>query len=242
MDSVWAGEAGRAVDWPLHSASAADMPQGAPPELAAVLRARTAPELDRAWGSFVSRVTPLLLHVCRSLGGGHDAAMDRYARVVEGLRESDFQRLRAFVARPDARFTTWLVVVARRLCLEHERRRLGRTRTDRPAGDKLEIRFRRRLALGLATDADVTTVAGSDDADPSKGLEGDERLAALLATVAQLAPKDRLLLQLRFEADYTAAEIARALDLSTPFHVYRRLRTVLATLRTALRARGIEPG
>jgi len=44
-----------------------------------------------------------------------DGAMDAYAYVLERLRERDCARLRTYADGGPARFTTWLVVVARRL-------------------------------------------------------------------------------------------------------------------------------
>jgi hypothetical protein len=48
------------------------------------------------------------------------------------------------------------------------------------------------------------------------------------------------LLVLRFADGRPAKDIARTLRLPTVFHVYRRLTAVLATLREALRARGVD--
>jgi DNA-directed RNA polymerase specialized sigma24 family protein len=58
--------------------------------------------------------------------------------------------------------------------------------------------------------------------------------------LAAVSAPDRLLLRLRFEDDLTAQEIARLLQFPSPFHVYRRLNGVLASLRVALKRRGIE--
>lgn len=211
-----------------------------PAELVALLSGETAAGREKAWERFLAQASPLLLHVCRSFGGGSDAAMDRYSLVLEGLREDDFHRLRQFAPDRSARFTTWLVVVARRLCLERQRQVFGRVRGE-PAGEPdPEMTLRRRLALGLAADVDVAEVAASEGAQSQEGLERDERRTALERALAELPPRDQLLLQLRYEAGDTAAEIARVLGFPTPFHVYRRLRVLLATLRQALRSRGFE--
>jgi DNA-directed RNA polymerase specialized sigma24 family protein len=49
-------------------------------------------------------------------------------------------------------------------------------------------------------------------------------------------------LRLRFVEDLSAAEIARVLQRTSPFVVYRRLGKLLETLRGALKRRGIEDG
>src|SRR5204862_509166 len=83
--------------------------------------------------------------VARSLTTDHDAAMDGYAHVLERLREHDCRRLRGYAPDGRTKFTTWLVVVARRLCLDFHRHRYGRS--DDPAPDAAAARAaRRRLA------------------------------------------------------------------------------------------------
>jgi DNA-directed RNA polymerase specialized sigma24 family protein len=49
--------------------------------------------------------------------------MDGYAYVLEALRSDDYRRLRAYAADGRSKFSTWLVVVARRLCLDLHLRR-----------------------------------------------------------------------------------------------------------------------
>jgi hypothetical protein len=55
--------------------------------------------------------------------------MDRYAWVLDALRQDRHRRLRAFAAEGRGSFTTWLVAVVRRLCVDEHRHRYGR-----PAG------------------------------------------------------------------------------------------------------------
>jgi hypothetical protein len=55
---------------------------------------------NAAWANFINSHNKLLLHVARSLGGDYDAVM----------------------------FSTWPVVVAQRICLDHYRHRYGRNR------------------------------------------------------------------------------------------------------------------
>jgi RNA polymerase sigma factor (sigma-70 family) len=101
-----------------------------PRALSRLLDARTPARADAAWDDFVAIHSRLLLHVVRALTSDRDAAMDAYARVLERLREDDFRRLRAYVPDGRTRFTTWLVAVVRRLCLDWHRERYGRARTE----------------------------------------------------------------------------------------------------------------
>ena len=191
---------------------------------------------EAAWAEFAQTHSRLLLHVARSVGRDYDAAMDAYAFVLEKLREEDFRRLRCYAADGRSKFTTWLVVVVRRLCLDHHRQRYGRLRSDAP-GDQQAHEARRRLQDLIAADLDLTPETVGD---AHQSLETDERRAMLVSVIAGLTPRDRLLLKLRYEDDLSAREIAGLLGLPTPFHVYRRLKSLLAELRRALHDHGLD--
>lgn len=211
---------------------------GAPPaELLALLRADTDEE---DWAEFVRVFTPAILRVARSLGGDTDSVMDRYTFVLERLRENDCRRLRAYV-RPAANdFTLWLVVVARRLCLDHYRSRYGRARGTDAAGAGLDRAGRRRLADLVADRIDPAHLAGATHTAPDEQLARAERERALGKALEAISPADRLLLRLRFGEDLSAREIAGILRLPTPFHVYRRLDKVLNRLRGLLLRMGVQ--
>ena len=217
------------------------MAETLPPELIALFAAKDPPATDAAWGRFVSLHSRLLLHAARSLGKDYDGAMDRYAYALERLRERDFHRLRAY--RPDGRtkFTTWLLVVFRRLCLDHYRQRYGRSpsseRSQSPTDNRV---LRRQLADGLTGRVDPELVEAPDHQSADAELDERQRSDRLAAALSALPPADRLLLKFRFEDDLSASAIARAMGLPTPFHVYRRLNVLLLTLRRVLQAGGIE--
>ncbi len=211
----------------------------APQELQDLLQANGSVARDEAWGRFVNRFSPLLLHTARSVGRNHDRAMDCYAFVLERLREDRGRRLRAYTETPGTQFTTWLVVVARRLCLDHLRQRYGRVGGDAPA-EREQLVNRRRLADLIAVELSPEDVVTSRDEGPDRQLRRSELMAALDASLARLPAPDRLLLALRFEEDLPAREIARILRLPTPFHVYRAINALLGELRLALGRRGVE--
>jgi RNA polymerase sigma factor (sigma-70 family) len=199
---------------------------------------------DAAWDDFVAIHSPLLLHVTRALTSDRDAAMDAYARVLERLRADDCRRLRAYVPDGRSRFTTWLVAVVRRLCLDWHRESFGRARADGSA-EAREARERRRRLRTLAQDVgieefDDAVDAGTLENSPDEQLRAVELHDALEAALATLPPSDQVLLRLRFDDDLSAQQIARTLHYPTPFHVYRRINALLAQLRAALKARGIE--
>jgi RNA polymerase sigma factor (sigma-70 family) len=216
----------------------AAMAAALPFELSRLFQAPEGPPRDDAWADFVAAHSRLLLHVARSLSPDHDTAMDGYAYVLERLREDHCRRLRGYVADGRSKFTTWLVVVARRLCLDCHRHRYGRARDSTP-DTAAEQAARRRLADLVAGAADPDQLA-APAADPALSTQVRELHETLAAATARLAPPDRLLLKLRFDDDLSAREIAAVVGLPTPFHVYRRINALLELLRGSLRQRGVE--
>lgn len=209
-----------------------------PPELSRLLDAADSAAQESAWETFVGAHSRLFLHVARSLERDHDAAMDAYAYVLEQLRQDDLRRLRAYAADGRSKFTTWLVVVIRRLCLDHRRQRYGRAD---PQPENREARAARRRLVDLVGDEiDVDRLAASPQRTPMGELEARELRGALAAALAALEPRDRLLLKLRFEDELPAREIAALMGFPSLFHVYRRLNALLDVLRAGLARRGIE--
>jgi RNA polymerase sigma factor (sigma-70 family) len=196
---------------------------------------------DEAWAEFVREHTRLLLHVARSFGRDHDAAMDRYTYVLEQLRQDDLRRLRAYSADGRSEFSTWLVVVAQRLCLDYHRAKYGRLRAEGPdaAAHEAERAARKRLfelvSAEIALGELESHAVAVDDA-----LHEAQTYQALDNALALLKPRDRLLLKLRFEDDLPMPEVARNLAFPTRYHAYRRLRVVLAQLRRALESSGVR--
>ena len=218
------------------------MADALPPVLSRLLDPRAPSAEDEPWAEFVRLYSKLILHVARSLGGGHDVAMDRYAYILEQLRREDYRRLRSFMADGRSEFSTWLVVVAQRLCLDHHRQRYGRARaplSDRPAYEE-ERRARRRLIDLVSAEVDLEALKDAAAASPEDELEASEAHRTLLSALDRLSVRDRMLVRLRFEDDLPMPEVARALGLPTRFHAYRRLTLVLAALRRELESLGVR--
>lgn len=212
----------------------------APPvSLRMLLVAPPGPPQAAAWTAFLEDHSRLILHVARSLGGDHDAAMDRYTFVLDALRRDDFHRLRAYQPDGEGRFSTWLIVVVRRLCLDQLRQRYGRTQSNSPAS--LEQRAGRRDLEDLVGDElGLASLEGVPDEAPDKLLLGSELRRALGGALRDLPTPDRLVLRLRFEDGRSVPEIARLVGEASPFRMYRRIDRILAALRRVLEAEGIE--
>jgi len=213
-----------------------------PLELAQLLNGAPPADRDRAWTALVATHSRLLMAVARTLGAEHDSVMDAYTYVLERLREDDYRRLRAYVADNRASFTTWLVVVARGLCVDHYRRQYGRTPRGNgtASGTRVERTFRRRLFELAPTMVDLASLVDEQGLAADESVQVAQRNQALALVLETLDPADRVLLKLRFEDDLPAREIATILQMPSAFHVYRRLASLYTSLRRHLVARGVE--
>jgi len=124
-----------------------------PPALHELLHAASPAARDEAWGTFVTEHSRLLLKVASAKRTGYDATMDRYTFILDKLREHDCRRLRGYQPR-EARFSTWLVVVARRLCSDFDRERYGKIWDVASGGVVYDNQ------MGTAEDSDAATTLG----------------------------------------------------------------------------------
>ena len=86
---------------------------------------------EEAWDRFLERYRKLIFAAIRHYLRDYDDVMDAFAHVCAALRHDDFRRLRSYAAQREhrARFSTWLVVVVRRLTVDWLRERHGRPRS-----------------------------------------------------------------------------------------------------------------
>ena len=215
---------------------------GLPPELSALLRAQDVASRERAWERFVDKYSRLVLHTVRSRSSTYDEAMERYVFVLERLRLEEFERLRRYTPEIAARFTTWLVVVTGRLCIDHFRKRYGYSSQASVTEDEAlrhRLEARRRLADLVCEKLDVSSLGDPAQSGPELELRQAQLEEALVTAIESLASQDRLLVRLRFYKGLTAKEVADAMGLPSQFHVYRRLKHVMRELRERLTERGI---
>lgn len=216
-------------------ASTGDLPH----ELAQLLDAPDASSEENAWKAFLDAYSRLILHTLHRLGGDHDIVMDRYTYVIEQLGRDGHRRLRTYVPSHCSKFTTWLVVVVRRLGLDHHRRRYG-SANDSAGGNSDKRAARRRLVDLLADQVDVESLASMDGAAPDSAIRHEDLLQALTTALDILDARDRLLLRLRFELDLPARKVADLMGFPTPFHVYRRCDRVCGRIRDELVRHGVH--
>lgn len=205
-----------------------------PAALRELLDARDGPDREVAWAAFVSEYSGLILHVARSRHRDHDAVMNCYEFVLDHLRRGDHARLRRYVGDGRGKFTTWLLVVVRRLSVDFYRQQYGRLQTDNE-----ERHAQRRLLVDLVSDEVLLeSVADPESADAT--VLQAETMTLLAQALDELTPSDRLMLRLRFDDDMSVPEIARWLGAASPFVMYRRLQHTLGLLRRALERAGVE--
>jgi RNA polymerase sigma factor (sigma-70 family) len=216
------------------------MAESLPPELAAVLDADR-DSADEAWRLFLSRFSPLILHAARSASKGYDDSMDSYAYVLERFREDDFRRLRGYTVDPRSKFTTWLVLVARRLCIDRRRQLYGRATTRNNNGmPDSEREARRRLVDLTASKIDLSSIEDGLAQTAEEELRSAELKTILDSAINELSMKDQLLLTFRFVDGLSAKEIAALQSWPSPVHVYRRIDYLTAKLRQSLERRGVD--
>lgn len=211
-----------------------------PPELSRLLDSSDPPSVEMNWAAFTAKYNRLLLHAAHAYSRDYDSAMDRYAYMLEELRRDDFRRLRAYATAGRGKFSTWLAVVARRLCLDYGRRVYGRNRAQSGRA-ALEARAtRRRLADLVAVEIDLSAVPDPSRGNPEVELREAELRDALQSAIGRLDHRDQLLLKLRFHDELSVREIARLMRLPSVFRVYRRLDLICRSLRQDLMQRGVE--
>jgi RNA polymerase sigma factor (sigma-70 family) len=187
-----------------------------PEPVALLLRADTPDEEADAWAHFLAEYSRLILSTARGAARDADDAMDSYAYVLERLRADRAARLRNYASDGRARFTTWLVVVARRLCVDHHRSRYGRLDTDRSQETRVAGRqVNDRLGAAMGLDA-----LPARSPTPDVAIRRQELREALDAALARLDGRDRLLLSLRFEEEMSASGIARFICRPDHMHIH----------------------
>jgi DNA-directed RNA polymerase specialized sigma24 family protein len=145
------------------------MAQALPPELSALLDAADPAAKEGAWRRFVNKHSRLILTTAREACADYDDGMERYTFLLDELKRNDFHRLRGYVADGRGKLTTWLVVVARRLCVDYHRKRFGRRRG---AGDdpqtSAEWEMRSRLIRMISEHVDLSDLPDSSSPNPEK--------------------------------------------------------------------------
>lgn len=200
-----------------------------------LLNASSPAEREDAWAAFLEAYSALVLHAVRRMDRDSDTVMDRYAFILDALRRDEYRRLRQFAESGRGKFTTWLVAVVRRLCVDQYRARYGRSR---PTGGGWRDE-RRALVDSISGDVAIDSLEGFE-LRPDEAATRNELRRALDDALSRLDVSERLILRLRFQDEVTVPEIARLMGYGSPFELYREIDKLLKTLRCELEAVGIR--
>jgi RNA polymerase sigma factor (sigma-70 family) len=217
------------------------MAESLPGELASLLASSDDLAREKAWRVFLDTFSPLILHAARSASTGYDDGMDAYAAALDALRADDCRKLRGYSADPRSKFSTWLVVVVRRICIDAQRERFGRASAkEKTDGISDERAARRRLATLTGAAIELESLPDSRGERPDAELRRNDLHEQLESALADLDERDRLLLTLRFVDDLPARRIAELQGWPDQMMVYRRINQLTALLKQKLLSRGVD--
>lgn len=216
------------------------MAESFPPELSGLLGSRDAASREEAWQRFVNRHSRLLLTTARETCADYDDGMERYTFLLDELKRDDCQRLRKYLADGRGKFTTWLVVVARRLCVDHHRKKYGRRRGVADVRADAEWEMRSRLIRMISEQVEVTDIPDGTNVDADIQIRVSDRHRAMECALAALDPRDHLLIRLKFEDEVPVKKIVKVMGFSGEVSVYRKLKKVYQQLREALEESGVH--
>jgi RNA polymerase sigma factor (sigma-70 family) len=96
------------------------------PSVAELLKSLSSSKAQEAWEKFLDVYSPAIFRTIRLSERDEDAIADCFLSVCRGLAQNRFHRLRQFNPVGPARFSTWLRVVVRNLCVDWRRKAFGR--------------------------------------------------------------------------------------------------------------------
>jgi len=152
----------------------------------AIARARSGDA--QAWGDLYRQYAAAIFRFCRRALPTHEDAEDTTIEIFMKLREKLGQY------DPERSFSSWLYKVAANHCWDMLRRRHS------------------RQDLETEDDVENLPLESSDSGQLSRLIE-EQSASGLRAALAQLPPRARLVLTLRYYADFNYDEIAEALRL-----------------------------
>jgi len=176
------------------------------PGIAGLLKRLQSPDPLSAWQEFLHEYSPVCYHAARAHASSSDSAADCYVYVCEELARNNFRRLLKFKPDGSARFTTWLLVVARNLCFDWHRKRAGRPRPFKSLQSLSEFEFQVYVCRFERRLSPEQTLEHLRSAAPNVDLahvEGAERRIECC-----LNPRQRWILSMRQSESTTATALA----------------------------------
>jgi RNA polymerase sigma-70 factor, ECF subfamily len=164
--------------------------------------------LEELYDRYGSLVFSLALRMLGTAEAAEDVVQDAFYRVWRQAAAYDASR---------GRLSTWLMNIARNLCIDELRRRAVRP----------------QLAVGPETEEQVDMVAAPPETDPAEQLWVTQRRAAVATALANLPAPQREALELAYFVGLSQSEIA--LRLGEPLGTIKtRIRLGMQKLRESL--------
>jgi RNA polymerase sigma factor (sigma-70 family) len=185
-----------------------------------------------AWQAFILQYSNFIYRAIVRYTDDYDEKMAVYLHVLEKLHEDRFERLRRFAFQ--AKLSTWLTVVARRLALDFLRARYGR-----------DFSLKKVRVLSIDGRPDTAKLL-ADLRTPESELVASERLeqrrrleSSLSAALDGLDDRERLAVQLVYFQGMRINEVGRLLQLPA---AYKFLSRTLSKIRVGMESKpGLNP-
>ncbi len=163
-----------------------------------------------AWQAFILKYSNFIYRATIKYTDDYDEKMAVYLHILEKLHENRFERLRRFAFQ--AKLSTWLTVVSRRLALDFLRSRYGR-----------DFRLKKIHVVSIDAEpgylkllADRTTpekeMAANEQQEQREQLESDLQLA-----MGALSDQERMAMQLVYFQGLKIKEVGKLLKLPSAY-------------------------
>lgn len=163
-----------------------------------------------AWQKFILQYSNFIYRAIIKYTDDYDEKMAVYLHILERLHENRFARLRRFAFQ--AKLSTWLTVVSRRLALDFLRSKYGR-----------DFRLKKIRVVSIDAEPDYLKFL-ADTATPEKEMAAGERQeqrvrleSDLQRAMAALSDKERLAVQLVYFKGLRIKEVGKLLELHSAY-------------------------
>jgi RNA polymerase sigma factor (sigma-70 family) len=132
--------------------------------VASILKELRSSPSRETWQEFLRQYSPVIFQTCQYSTSNADQAADCFLFACEQLCRNNFRRLLRFRLEGSARFSTWLRVVVRNLCLDWLRKQFGRPRLFRSIARLSQLDgevYRCRYEQGLSLDETLVSLCPS---------------------------------------------------------------------------------
>lgn len=187
-----------------------------------------------AWQKFILQYSNFIYRAIIKYTDDYDEKMAVYLHVLEKLRQDRFERLRRFAFQ--AKLSTWLTVVARRLAIDFLRARYGR-----------DFELKKIRVVSIDDEAGYAKLL-ADARTPETVLAGNEKQEqrlvlqeSLRCAMEKLDDRERLAVQLVYLQGMKINEAGRLLKLPAAYKFLNRtLKKIRAEMESAQRLSRVD--